>query len=780
MSDRAVPLGAGRGFRGSDGGTSGRRGDREPVTVGRGGAADLWRSVALLAVMAALTVAMTGLVSGAAWWNELLLACLVVLGVAALARMLLPVALAPVLSFVALLLLVTALFAPQTAVLGFIPTPTTLVEFGQLIARSQVSAYTQSVPADPLPEFLFLLVAAGGLIAWVCDLLAIVLDRPALVGIVVCVALIAPAALLGGGISPLALVLCLIAYLLLLRVDVRGRRGTGGEPAAALAIGAAAIVVALVIGTTAPGFQQVGRQAIPASGVIFGEGVSPLIDLGADLRRPNPVTVIDYSTTASTPAYLQMTTLDVINGSVWQHRHTQSTFFSRSASIDSAPGLSKHVKSKKAVTKIDVGNMTSRWLPAPYPAEKVSGLDGTWGWEQGDLTISGLTSVTTDQHYTVTSRGLEPTAQQLRAAGEDYPSSVDYDLQLPSDTPSIIRTTALRVTEGAATAYDKAVALQSYFHDGQFTYSLNAPKNGGYDGDTPGTIATFLKKKSGYCVHFAAAMVFMARELNIPARIAIGYLPGTQTSVTGDTAHYEVTSDDLHAWPELYFPGIGWVPFEPTVGRGTVPDYDTSTVVTPSATGTATPGAANGAQKRLPTDQAVGGTGDTPTSAGDFSTTSAAAAVVIVILALLFAPAVIRRRQRSVRLSKLRQGEGGASSAWNEVRATALDLGLAAPLTETPRAFARRLRETWQSTQVEPETVEAASLALAELVESVERERFGPPEFGWTDPVLADDVVTVLAALGASAGFARRMRATLVPVSLVEGRARQAPVGAAR
>jgi transglutaminase-like putative cysteine protease len=740
----------------------------------------LWRSAALLAVMVALAVAMGGLVSGAGWWSELMLASVVVLGVAAVARMLLPAALAPVLSFVALVLLTTALFTPQTAVLGLIPTPASFAEFGQLIERAQLSAYTQSVPADPLPEFLFLLVAAGGAIAWVCDLLAIVLDRAALVGIVVCVALIAPAALLGGGISPLALVLCFAAYLLLLRVEVRGRRGTGGEPATSLAIGAAAIVVALVIGTTAPGFQQIGRQAIPASGVVFGEGVSPLIDLGADLRRPNPVTVIDYSTTASSPGYLQMTTLDAINGEVWQHRHTQSTFFSTAASIDEVPGLSKRIKSRKVVTTVEVGNMTSRWLPAPYPVSRVSGLDGTWGWEQGDLTISGLTSVTTDQSYTITSRQLQPTAKQLRAAGENYPASVQYDLQLPANTPSVIRTTALAVTSGAATAYDKAVALQAYFHNGDFTYSLNAPKDDGYDGDTPGTIATFLKKKAGYCVHFAAAMVFMARELNIPARIAIGYLPGTQTGVSGKTSQYEVTSDNLHAWPELYFPGVGWVPFEPTVGRGTVPNYDTSTVVTPAETGTASPGASEGAQKRIPTDEAIGGPGSTTPSGGDFSSTSAAAAVVIVILALLFAPAVIRRRQRGIRLTKLRQGEGGASAAWAEVRASAIDLGLAAPLTETPRVFAGRLRTAWQDGQVDQDAADAESTALDELVDNVEQQRFGRPAFAWTDPVLADDVVTVVSALGAGAGLARRWRATLVPVSLVEPRPRLTPAGTAR
>ncbi|MGN6198107.1 transglutaminase TgpA family protein [Humibacter sp.] len=733
--------------------------------------ADLRRSGALLALMTALAVALVGLISGAEWWWELLLTFIVVLGVAAGCRALaLPRALAPVLSLVALVLLVTALFAPRTALLGFIPTPATAVEFVDLVSRARVSFYNQGVPADPLPEFLFLIVAVGGVIAWTSDLVAIVLRRPALSGVVVASALIAPASLLDGGISPVALILCSVAYLLLLRVDVRARRGTGAEIATSLSIAAGAIVVALVIGTTAPGFQQIGRQAIPAAGVLFGQGVNPLIDLGADLRRPVPVTVIDYSTTAPSPGYLQMTTLDAFSGEVWRHTKSPSTFFSSSASIGAAPGLSKHVKTSKVVTDVQVHNMTSQWLPAPYPVSNVEGLNGSWAWERNDLTISGLTATTVDQQYTVISKNVQPTAKQLRDAGTRYPDSVQGDLTVPRNAPSVIRATALSVTAGATTPYDMAVALQSYFHDGEFRYSLDAPKDGGYDGDTPGTIATFLEQKAGYCVHFAAAMVFMARELGIPARIGVGYLPGVITGTTGSTTQYQVTSDDLHAWPELYFPGIGWVPFEPTVGRGTVPDYSAGAAATPVPTDSSSAGAAGGPQRKLATDQPVTGGSTVDTATAAFSSSSSVAAVGLLILAMLLAPAVLRRRMRSKRLATVRQGGGTASMAWAELRASTLDLGLAAPPTETPRAFAERLRRTW--TDAAGAEQDAASSALAELVEAIEEERYGPPGGRWADPALADDVVIVVAALAATAGLARRMRATLIPVSLLEGRLR--------
>lgn len=738
--------------------------------------ADIRMSGALLVLMTVLSIALIGLISGATWWWQLMVAVIVALGVPAGCRALgLPRPLAPVLSLVGLALVLTAMFAPQSAVLGFLPTPSTVSEFGDLVARSRASVYNQGVPAEPLPEFLFLIATAGGGIAWACDLVGIVLRKPALVGLVVAAALITPAALLDDGISPMALVLCLLAYLLVLRVDVRARRGSGAEIATSLSIAAGSVVVALVIGTTAPGFQQIGRQSIPAAGVLFGQGVNTLIDLGADLRRPAPVAVIDYSTTASSPGYLQMTTLDAFSGEVWRHSRSKSTFFSESTSLGAVPGLSKDVKTSKVTSVVQVHNMTSQWLPAPYPVSKVEGLAGSWAWERDDLTISGLTTTTADQQYTLTSRAVEPTAKQLRAAGISYPDSVQDDLRVPADAPAIIRRTALSVTAGATTPYDMAIALQSYFHDGEFRYSLDAPKNGGYDGDTPGTIATFLKQKSGYCVHFAAAMTLMARELGIPARIGVGYLPGAQTGSSGSTTTYQVTSDDLHAWPELYFPGVGWVQFEPTVGRGTVPDYSSGAAAPAAAAGTPTSGATSGARNPLPSDRPVSQGGGSGTTTAPFSSSSSVAAVALLIVAVALAPAVVRRRMRARRLAVLRQGGGKASVAWTELRASALDLGIAVPPTETPRSFAERLRRTWEDPPggaPDAQRREAATAAVAELVGAVEQERFGPPDGRWADPALADGLLTVVGALSAAAGLARRARALLVPVSLFEGRLR--------
>ncbi len=96
----------------------------------------------------------------------------------------------------------------------------------------------------------------------------------------------------------------------------------------------------------------------------------------------------------------------------------------------------------------------------------------------------------------------------------------------PNNVPDIVRTTADTVTEGSRTAYAKAMAIQNYLRSVEFTYSLQSPVQGGYDGNGLSVLADFLTQKSGYCIHFASAMAVMARLEGIPSRIAVGYAPG--------------------------------------------------------------------------------------------------------------------------------------------------------------------------------------------------------------------------------------------------------------
>jgi hypothetical protein len=147
-------------------------------------------------------------------------------------------------------------------------------------------------------------------------------------------------------------------------------------------------------------------------------------------------------------------------------------------------------------------------------------------------------------------------ATKLRSAVDQYPEGIRaIYLQLPSldaRIPELSKTVSARAT----TPYDKAAAIESYLRN-QFTYTLNLT---GKPGDDP--LAHFLfETRAGHCEYFASAMVIMLRTLGIPSREVNGFLPGEYNDLAGD---YIVRASDAHSWVEVYFPGTGWVTFDPT------------------------------------------------------------------------------------------------------------------------------------------------------------------------------------------------------------------------
>lgn len=120
---------------------------------------------------------------------------------------------------------------------------------------------------------------------------------------------------------------------------------------------------------------------------------------------------------------------------------------------------------------------------------------------------------------------------------------------------------ARRVTGRATTPYGAVLALESWLRrTGGFRYDESPPPVKG------SPLVTFVtKSKAGYCQHFAGAMAAMLRTLGIPARVAVGFTSGTYAG-----GSWVVTDHDAHAWVEVWFPGFGWIPFDPTPGRGTL------------------------------------------------------------------------------------------------------------------------------------------------------------------------------------------------------------------
>ena len=163
--------------------------------------------------------------------------------------------------------------------------------------------------------------------------------------------------------------------------------------------------------------------------------------------------------------------------------------------------------------------------------------------------------------YRVLSLVPEVTPEELNAATAVYPAEIaELYLALPDDLPPRVVDLAREVTGGADTPYERALALESYLRSFPYDLKIAGPPEG------RDVVDYFLfDLQRGYCDYFASAMVVMARAVRIPARLAVGYAMGHYDPQQGA---YLVVEMDAHAWPELYFPGYGWIPFEPTSGFG--------------------------------------------------------------------------------------------------------------------------------------------------------------------------------------------------------------------
>ncbi|MGA9531781.1 MAG: transglutaminase domain-containing protein, partial [Anaerolineales bacterium] len=154
-----------------------------------------------------------------------------------------------------------------------------------------------------------------------------------------------------------------------------------------------------------------------------------------------------------------------------------------------------------------------------------------------------------------------PRADELRSAGEGYPAWVtERYLQVPDEISERTRELTRRIADGLPTAYDKAATITSWLRSNvEYQRVTREPP-----ADQEAIDWFLFDYRTGFCNYYASAEVIMLRTLGVPARLAIGYARGEYMA---DRGVYEVKAADYHAWPEVYFPGYGWVEFEPTVSQ---------------------------------------------------------------------------------------------------------------------------------------------------------------------------------------------------------------------
>ncbi|MFI5802821.1 DUF3488 and DUF4129 domain-containing transglutaminase family protein [Streptomyces sp. NPDC051561] len=757
-----------------------------------------------LAATLLAAAALIPLVTDAGWFLQAVFLVAVQAGVGALARRVpLAKALTVAVQLVVSLVLLTLLFARGQAVLGFLPGPDAVEEFGRLLSTGAADVNRYAIPAPASEGIRLMLISGVLLIGLAVDALAVTFRSAAPAGLPLLALYSVAAGLSGGGASWLYFLLAASGFLLLLlaegrdrlsqwgrvfggaapnrsRQSVGGMEPGSGSPLApirtgrrigALTLGVALLIPALLptlngglLGGSGPGRGSGGGGTISA--------VNPLVSLQESLNQPIDREVLRYRTTSQQPQdmYLRIVALDRFDGTAW--KSSEREIGDVPAPLPRPAGLSTEVGTVEINTNISAADSYEQnWLPLPFPATKVE-IGGRWRFEPEGRTLVGDRGQTTKGvRYSVTSLAVQPTKEQLAQAPEAPAALRKEYTQVPTGLPPVVKQTALQVVKNATNDYERAVALQNWFaSEGGFTYDTQVQSGTG-----SAAIARFLKQKEGFCVHFSFSMAAMARTLGIPARVAVGFTPGTARS----DQSMSVGLRDAHAWPELYFEGLGWTRFEPTPTRGSAPEYTRQDAPSQNPTDPAQPtaGASNvPANTPKPSnscpeaDRKLGECGqnpqagpvdptDTGTPAG---TVAAIAAGVLVVLGLPLLPLLWRTRVRARRL-----GSGGRTpadaaartlAAWREITDSAWDVGVTPDESQTPRKTAARIVRLGSLDEPSAQAVHRAAGAVEQVL-------YAPvPQAG---SGLVDDVHRVREGLRAAAGRGTRLRALLLPRSAV-------------
>jgi len=701
----------------------------------------------------------------------------------------------------ALLLYLNVLHAQAQSFLAIVPTPASMHRLAVLV-QAGTSAAQYQPPVTGRPGVL--LVAAGsiGLAAVVVDFLAVRLHRPAIAGLpllVVYMAPIATTARVGGLGGAIAFLLAAAGYLALLSSDGRYRlRGwgrvvtvwhysgederLGGADTGALAatgrrIGLAAVCAALVAPLLLPGLtlhQLFGGQSTGGGRQVAVGLPDPVAQLHGLLTMSTPKPVLSYRSTAgSSENYLQVYVLNY-NAAAGDWSLIQPTAGPPAAgsALLPAPGLSANstpwatISTQVTIPRSAGYSWAIHFLPVPYWPVRLA-VPGDWHEALGTLMIYSGGSVGTPLQYTVISGQIEPTSADLTAA-QHVPSAIKraYLGYLGSKSPvgRRLQRIAVSVTASRHTQFGKAVALERWFLSSRFGYSLQSSLP-----DTPeGLLAFLTKHRQGYCQQFAFAMAVLARMIGIPSRVAIGYTAGRQQQ----NGSWLVTTADAHAWPELYFTGIGWLRFEPTPGGNGGQDTAVEPAYVSAAAargGTTKGGTGPGGSKTLPAPrqtpslnghvrQVTPGGGPLPSSARRHVIDVPVGWIVLAVLAVGAAARGARILTRRRRWAAASSDAALARAAWQELCADLEDYGMPCKVSESPRAVAMRIRGI--SGMGEPARQAAARVAMV-----VEYARYAPAPVSASAGTVRADIAAVRRGLANSASTRVQLRAWFLPAS---------------
>jgi len=687
------------------------------------------------------------------------------------------VALVPAGQLVLLLAVLTALFAPGEAIGGLVPTPGSLEDLAAVLTEGSAELQEQATPALPLTGLLALTAVFVGLIAVLVDLVTVAGRQATLAGLGLLVLYCIPVATVTGAIGLVALAAPAAGLALLMWTDQRRRLAATGRTTrhtgvtgglAAIRIGVAALAAGLVLGSFVPTLTE-GSLATGlggGTGGATGTSLDPVATMQGQLTLPEPIDLLRVDASVDDPGYLRAVAIDEYgNDSGW----TLSNLRGEESVADEgelAP-LPGRQSFRSVTADIQVLQHDDRFLPMLFSPQSVEvqggGADG-WRFDPETGTVYGREVTSAGLAYSVAATEPRPTVAQLTSAAQLAPDDPVQQAftALPLLDPRVTDLVA-QVTAGAGTPYERVRSILTFLTDRSegFIYSLSTEP--GTSGDD---LVDFLRLRRGYCEQYAGAMAVMARAAGVPARVALGYTPGTEQP---DGSRL-ITSDDAHAWVEVYFEDLGWVPFDPTpiardravalpwaprAGEEELADSQTEAPV-PTAPSQPVP------SQQL--DRAADGAPGGQSGQGDDGLLrSLAEGLGLALLAagVVSVPAGLRALQRRRRIAT-----GTAGALWDELTATARDTGVRLEPAWTPRQLARELGTVLGRSATSGAGADAVlRLALAEETAS-----YGPATAQQrVHPDLAGALETARRGLLGALPRRARLRARLWPASLMAG-----------
>jgi transglutaminase-like putative cysteine protease len=776
-----------------------------------------WLAPSLAAVIATAlaSMGMGTLFSGWAWLVPTL-SCIgcAALGAVASRAVRLPAWMAAPTAFLALLLGLTIGYSEGHAILGFIPSPGAIEALrGQLESGASYLA-TSEIPMWPHHGAVTIVAAGAGLAGIAVDACAVTLRRAAVAGYPLLIVTAIPMIARRDDMPWWSFVCTAVGYVLLLAVAQlnlhsdwgrvlrqRATRAHQGLTQPAQLVGVLAIVLAVGITGLLPGssghglFSGLsGLKRLTSVDNRSAETVHPFTSLRGELNQPTPTELLRVRTNDPDPFYLRLTSLDRFTGDGWTQNRLHAGDKDRVSNWDPRPlPLRSQIPHVTQRTRIDVvGLSDSSYLPVYANPTQIS-TPGDWRWDSGTETVFSARQRTDQMSYEFTSvrvpydRALLAAAPPVSRSGSFYRRYTALDGPVRSEVGGLVDSL---MGKGRSELDIVLAALEHFDESNGFKYTERTKP--GSSGDA---LVDFLNNKEGFCEQYASAMAYLVRAAHIPARVAVGFSRGHLER--GDSGDFvSITTRDAHAWVEVYFNGIGWVPFDPTppAGPGRSNAGDDAPQPSPSTESTTAPtsrvpsqgpSAPAVAPSRPLGSHAAGNSGN---GDGGWPLWLAIVALAVAV-PLLIGPGIYRGRSRGDRLRRLGRvgtipdasglhgtawasgqvrGRGAAYAAWDELTDTAFDLGaLPRDWTRPPvtwrRAYTpRELIDALRTDQLTP----IAREAVEHICRVHERARYGRT-VGATAG-LADAVTAACAGLRDRAPRGRVILARLWPPSVAE------------